>query len=557
MSSRPSRSSKKSPKAEKNAAPTSSWEAGQRRRKPRKPRRLLVTLFTAVLTIVVPAVGISGYYLWRSADYELKKVEEMPAATTLLDRYGRQLTSTGSVRRYQLFFDEIPAFFVDALLAREDQTFWTHPGVDVKGLVRATWRNLKDQDFTQGASTISMQLARNTFDLREKKSLNRKALEIALTYRIEQEYEKKAILTAYLNRIYFGSGAYGLEAAAQTYFNCGATSLNENQSALLAGIIRGPHAFSPFRNLSAALKQRDEVLARLVTTQKITEAEKEAITRQDLALVNPDRSSSAASHVHKAIRRPLDLALTKVPATLGGLEVTTTIEPSLQRKFAELPETLNLPEGCQIGAVGLQPATGDVLAILGSRSPAPGPYNFALDAQRDLGPDLIEPFLAAAVLERRHTPVPDNPVATGRQIGHDECLRMLRRQGFEGKAGKGDDLFRGTFTASPMEIAIALATLENDGQRPKPRFFSKVLEHGHLLFEPSPDLFPALAASSTQFERPAIITSTSLPKTDLWATKSTPDLILTIWLGHATPRKIDPKQRDELSEALTDFLASL
>ncbi|MDB4457518.1 DUF1549 domain-containing protein, partial [Akkermansiaceae bacterium] len=139
----------------------------------------------------------------------------MPERTILLDRNGIEIGTIHGANRRLVEYEEVPTFLKICLFAREDARFMDHEGVDFWGLARATLRNAKDLDFTQGASTLSMQLARNTFDLREKKSLNRKFLEIAITYRIESKFSKSEILTAYLNRIYFGSGFNGIEEGAE------------------------------------------------------------------------------------------------------------------------------------------------------------------------------------------------------------------------------------------------------------------------------------------------------------------------------------------------------
>src|SRR5690606_5231649 len=157
----------------------------------------------------------------------------------------------------------LPDFLVKALQAREDARFFDHAGVDFRGLARATVRNLKDRDFTQGASTLTMQLARNTYDIRAK-SLHRKFLEIALTLRIEARYSKDEIPAHYLTRIYSGAGAEDIEQAARTYCGRSVLALNESDCAMIAGIIRGPHIFSPLRDFEAALEQRDQTLARMV-----------------------------------------------------------------------------------------------------------------------------------------------------------------------------------------------------------------------------------------------------------------------------------------------------
>jgi membrane peptidoglycan carboxypeptidase len=174
--------------------------------------------------------------------FDLDEVAKLPAGTTFYDRNGVEIAAPGGSGRKLVKREDIPDFLVKSLRAREDARFFEHHGVDLRGLARATVRNIKDRDFTQGASTLSMQLARNSFDMREK-SLHRKFLEIALTLRIESRYTKDEILTHYLNRIYFGSGAYGIEQAARTYFGKTTRDLSDGECALIVGIIRGPHIF--------------------------------------------------------------------------------------------------------------------------------------------------------------------------------------------------------------------------------------------------------------------------------------------------------------------------
>ncbi|MCH1510751.1 MAG: transglycosylase domain-containing protein, partial [Akkermansiaceae bacterium] len=180
----------------------------------RSIRRLWAFTWRAGLTLLVPLLGVVSWYVWQASKFDLSLVEKMPARTVLIDRNGVEYGTIHGENRRLITNSEISDFLRKALFAREDSRFLEHEGVDLIGLARATVRNLKDRDFTQGASTLSMQLARNTYELREKKSLNRKFLEIALTYRIEANFTKDEILTHYLNRIYFGSGCNGIEEAA-------------------------------------------------------------------------------------------------------------------------------------------------------------------------------------------------------------------------------------------------------------------------------------------------------------------------------------------------------
>ncbi len=176
------------------------------------PVKLLFQLFVAGLVILSAFIF---FYFMLAMRYDMDEVAKLPAGTIYFDRKGAEITAPGGAGRKLVKREDIPDFLVKSLRAREDARFFEHNGVDVRGLARATVRNVKDRDFTQGASTLSMQLARNCYKMKQK-SLHRKFLEIALTLRIESRYTKDEILTHYLNRIYFGAGADGIEQAAQT-----------------------------------------------------------------------------------------------------------------------------------------------------------------------------------------------------------------------------------------------------------------------------------------------------------------------------------------------------
>ena len=225
---------------------------------------------------------------WRCASIWTKSPNCPPAPRSMTAR-AVEIAAPGGAGRKLVNREDIPDFLVKALQAREDARFFEHHGVDVRGLARATVRNLKDRDFTQGASTLSMQLARNSFEIREK-SLHRKFLEIALTLRIESRYSKDEILTHYLNRIYFGAGADGIEQAARTYFGKATRELTDGECALIVGIIRGPHIFSPFRNLDAAIEQRNQTLNRMVAMGFIDEARRDAIAAEPVRLVDDEQA---------------------------------------------------------------------------------------------------------------------------------------------------------------------------------------------------------------------------------------------------------------------------
>jgi penicillin-binding protein 1A len=195
---------------------------------------------------------------------------------------------------------EVSPSFIDALLAREDTRFHSHRGVDPIGVIRAVVRNITAKSAKQGASTLTQQLARNTFPLGGK-NVHRKLLEAFVAIRIEQHYTKEEVLEHYMNRIYFGTGVYGIETASLSYFGKNAKDLSLAESAMLAGIIRAPTTYSPRKNWKGAMRQRDQVLDRLVTLEKISLAEAEAAKKSPLALTKRPRLQLQENYALDAI----------------------------------------------------------------------------------------------------------------------------------------------------------------------------------------------------------------------------------------------------------------
>lgn len=500
-------------------------------------RRIWEFSWKGGLTLLVPLLLAIGWYAYQASKFDLVEVARMPERTVLIDREGIEFGTIHGANRRLVEYEEIPDFLKKCLFAREDARFLDHQGVDYIGLARATLRNLKDFDFTQGASTLSMQLARNTFDLREKKSLHRKFLEIALTYRVESKFGKDEILTHYLNRIYFGSGCNGIEEAALCYFGKPTSELDRGQSALLVGIIRAPHACSPRRNLEGAIRQRDEVLARLVSTREITRDEADAIMARPLGLRDPDAGEIETSHGTRVLRRPLEIVLNQAQITTGGLRVITSIDFRLQQELENLVQGAAIPADCQMAALALDPRNGDILGVVGCREENPTGFNRALDSHRDLGPDMIAPLIGTIALERGHLPIAGNPVATGRQLKDQDAVQLLKRFGFEGTLGRGDDLYRGTLSASPLELATAYATLLQSGSRPSPVFVRELLQDDKSLFQRPPSFFPAFAEHSRLEKIPRQLSGTSLSNSDFWAATLTPEKVIVLWIGYDKPRR--------------------
>ena len=537
---------------------------------PVKLRGCFKVLLMLPLLAMLVLLSVGLYYHYLSIQYDLDDVTKIPERSIVYDRSGKEYTAVHGERRRLISREEIPDTLVHALYAREDANFPRHHGVDVRGLARATLRNIKDGKFTQGASTLTMQLTRNTYELRAK-SLHRKFLEIALTLRLERRYSKDEILTHYLNRIYFGAGCHGVEQAAQTYFGRPAAELNTAECAMIVGIIRGPHVFSPFRNLERAQDQQDDVYARMVAAGSLTEVSVEEARLQPLRLVPKEDRGSSVSYAHMSIRYQLYNILADHNIRDGGLKIYTTIDSVAQSRCEELLRESITPieDGAdaesenevQAAVVSISPQTGAVLAICGGRDVGESTFNRVYRSKRDLG-NAFRPFLHALALERNKVAIVDSSVQTGRQLGVDETMRLCRRIGFSGPFAKTEDLYRGSLAVSPMELAMAGAILKDGGKKHEPYFIEKITDlHGRTLYEhrinPSPSLSPhagedALGKYKEISSEYGYISSTSAAR-DGWGVRILNDSVTVVWLGYDKPKKMG--EREDVIESIRRLMA--
>jgi len=533
-----------------------------------------------LLVGLILLAAIATFYLVKASSFDLDKVSELPAQTTLLDRDGHPIDISWGTSRHLARRQDLPDFLVQCIQAREDARFYTHPGVDIRGLLRATVRNVKDGDFTQGASTLTMQLARNTYEMRAK-SIHRKLLEIALTLRIEHRYSKDEILTHYLNRIYFGAGCHGIEEASRTYFGKSVSELNEAESSMLIGIIRGPHIFSPIRNFDGAKDQQNEVLDRMIAMDWLTEAEKNRIRQIPITLVPEEQRSSDRSFALQAVRNELATILEAGDIRLDGLIVHTTLDTDWQiRLEAEISKALtkleasadweaprhvdhqpgDTPIYLQCAAVTLDSKTGQTLAWIGGRDFLDSRYDRATGARRDLG-TTFEPFIAAAAAERGKRILPGKAVMTGRQLGPLETARIVKRCGLGGPFLETEDLFRGSAATTPEECATGVATLASDGKRPTPHFITRLMNAtGETLYSRNPEASQAISANAARKARELFDThgssrcyhGTTGSDRDAWLLRVGPSGATAIWIGFDEPARITT---DKGLNALLDKLA--
>jgi len=542
----------------------------------------IVLLFQISLALLVIALGVVFFYFLMASKFDLDEVTELPRGNIYYDRNGMEIDVPGVGGRRVVKREELPEFLVEALMAREDARFYEHGGVDFRGLARATVRNIKDRDFTQGASTLSMQLARNTYEMRAK-SLHRKALEIALTLRVEGRYSKDEILTNYLNRIYFGSGAYGVDQAARTYFGKTVSQLHPGECAMVVGIIRGPHIYSPLRDFEAAIEQRNQTLARMVDARFITQERADAVKDLKISLNKKEQNTIQGSYALRAVGRELETVMEKQDIVLNGLKVYTTLDAGWQKRLEteldsavsdlereknwEHPKHADHQPGTasdylQFAAVTTETKSGAILAFIGGRDYSHSTWD-RTRSKRDLG-SAFEPFVAAAAAERGKLVLRGKPIQTGRQIGAAEVERLAKRCGISGPFLQTEDLFRGAVAATPMEMSVGLATLGNLGKKPQPFMIRRITDsEGKVLFESKVKTTAALSGEAAK-EAVGVLNDISGTrcfigatgsKRDAWTLRLGPSGSTAIWIGFDIPAKIAGESR--LNALLAEFVTRL
>jgi penicillin-binding protein 1A len=526
--------------------PKPDYEDGEEapRRAPHHPPKrkggigsLFLRLGIAVGLIALAAVGVTMLVYWHLAkDFDLTQLGAMPERTVVMDRNGELIAKLHGQNRVIVPLSEVSPNFVKALLSREDSRFYQHGGVDYVGVLRAAMRNVKERRVVQGASTITMQLARNSFPGLDEKTLHRKALEIMLSRRIESQLTKDKILEHYVNRIFFGNQIFGIQQAAKAYFGKDAKALSPGEGALLAGIIRGPSKFSPFSNWEGALLQRNDVLERMIAANEITPAQRDLIKAEPIMLTASPVFKGQGDWIMDAVRHDLDLILAEEEREDGGLKVYTTFDVELQKvALAALEkqastventkgyarktkaqfssswdgrtEVANMPY-LQGAIVLLDNTTGGILAMVGGRDYQQSKYNRASQAERQIG-STIKPFIYAAAMSRGLLPgtlIDDGPipggwspqnsdgsflgqqpmalglirsrntmtVRVGDQAGLPQVAQVLSDAGIAEKLPNGRQTFIGNIGSSVKSVTSAFSAFPNGGVRRRPFIISRI-----------------------------------------------------------------------------------
>ena len=387
-----------------------------------------------IVLVAVTALAVYGWlvseYAARAATFDLQKIQRMESASVILDRNGVPIGKIFIQNRLPVPSDQIPKDMVNAVVAEEDNRFFEHHGVDYLGVLRAAISNWHQGRVKQGASTVTQQLARNSFDLHER-SYKRKLLEMFLAKRIEEQCTKEKIMELYLNRVYFGSGFYGVEAAARGYFGKPAKDLTVGECAMLAGLLKNPNHYSPWNKPAEAKKVRDFVLTRMREMRLISREEYERALELNLSVrkrTNPNRVSYAIdlvrqqaiaalgfdramnegvrihttfdAHLLQTAERSLRARLEAVEKQPGYAHLTYAQYCEINRKAEEAaqrgePVTMPPTPYLQGAVLAVDNATGGILALAGGRDFLHSEYNRAVQGRRPPG-TLFTPFVAAA-----------------------------------------------------------------------------------------------------------------------------------------------------------------
>lgn len=414
----------------------------------RAHRRGFATLLGLVVVLLWTVVGVSAWFVHDIMtglpdSHALRGVGSMAQATTLLDVKGRPAFTIFQEQRIEVPLERVSPLLQRAIVAIEDQRFYDHGGVDVVRVAGAALSNLRLGRAAQGGSTLTQQLARQSF-LTPDKTIRRKLREVVLASRLEREFSKAQILELYLNKVYFGDGLYGAEAAALGYFGRHASELDIAQAALLAGLVKSPSTYAPTVSPDRARARRNVVLQVMRDEGDIDEATYAAAVQTPVRLHDALRAEEAYGQYFKEeVRKQLVQQFGWERVYQGGLRVHTTLDIDLQRAAdAEVRRTVSEIEARQgnrwrarAGAdplqgalVAIDPTTGEVRAMVGGRDFDESHFNRATQARRQPG-SAFKPFVYAAAIEQGYSPATlitglDQPIATlqGAWVPEDEHL---------------------------------------------------------------------------------------------------------------------------------------
>ena len=500
--------------------------------------RLLHTLNLLLLTLVLVVVlVVAGLYFWLNQDLPQlpKNLEQINLSlpTEIYSSDGERIKILGE--RHPIALEDISPFFTKAITAVEDSRFYRHSGIDHRGLVRALWTNLRQKRIAQGGSTITQQLSKNLFFSFERNWV-RKIKELLIAFQLEATFNKDQILEAYCNQIYFGSGAYGVEEAAQVYFRKRARDLTLFQAALLAGLPNSPNNANPFSHYERAMRRTEYVLNRMVSENLVTVEERELALQSDIDLVNPQVESDPNLYFVNQVLEQIEKDYGKEFVHFGGLKILTTLDTRYQKlAFKSARNHLEALEGrvarepgagpLQAALVSIENKSGAVRAMLGGRDYSHSQFNRAVSNNRLPGSS-FKPFVYFTAMEELGyspaTVVKDEPLTIDipgstpwspqnfdeefagdivlkkalmksvnivsakliNEVGPEKVIRTARQFGIKSPLGKNLSLALGTSGLSPYEMASAYSVIANLGIYNEPYLIQHIEDfQGNRLYE--------------------------------------------------------------------------
>lgn len=572
-------------------------------------KRLIVISLSFIILIPLAVFAVSAIVL-ASASKDLSKIAKgpsvLPAQTSKIYAYDAKGTPQLLTN---LFFDQdrvivplsyIPTKFRQAVISIEDERFYVHRGVDFKAITRAVFVDIKAGKAAEGASTITQQYVKNAF-LTSDKTVERKLKEAVLAYELEKILTKDQILEKYLNTIYFGQSAYGIETAAHTFFGKQAKDLTLAEGALLAGIIRIPNAYSPYTNPEKAKMRRDLVLTKMFEKGYIAKNEFEATIKQPIVLVPQKPKNIPAAYFVEYVKQQLIDKYGTNMVFKGGLRVYTTIDQNMQSSAENsVKKVLNRAGDPSASLVSVDPRNGYIKAMVGGTDFNVQKFNLAVQSKRQPG-SAFKPFVLAAALEkgvsvskgyasspvRIKMPGKDWSVRNategsgGRsmnlreamaksvnavfarlimEVGPEKVVAVAKKMGITSPVDPFPSIALGGLRVgvSSLEMASAYATFANNGSHHKPVAIVKVTDSSGKVLEehkPAPvqavnpttaylvtDILKNVIRGGTgraaSIGRPAAgKTGTTQNYGDAWFVGYTPHLSTSVWIGYSDSKK--------------------
>jgi penicillin-binding protein 1A len=538
-------------------------------------------------------IAVVGVLVWAGAHLppiQSLEIPKRPPTIEIVGLDGSVLAQRGEMAGANVSLKDLPPYLPKAFIAIEDRRFYSHFGVDPYGILRAAVTNVLHRGVSQGGSTLTQQLAKNLF-LTQERTFARKLQEAELALWLERKYSKNEILELYLNRVYFGSGAYGVEAAAQRYFGKSARNVTLGEAAMLAGLVKSPSRLAPNRNPEGAEARAKTVLAAMAEGKFITEAQAQATSAHPAISVKP-AGAGTVNYVADWIGEVLDDLVGQIDQSI---RVETTIDPKLQAaaEIAVIDELAakSVKFDVSQGALVAMSPDGAVRAMVGGRNYGESQYNRAVTAKRQPG-SAFKPFVYLTAIEAGLTPEtirPDAPldikgwkpenyghqylgpvtltqalanslntvaVRLGLEVGPKNVVRTAHRLGISSKLEPNASIALGTSEVSMLELVGAYAPFANGGLAVSPHVVTRIktLEGGKIIYARQPDeaiqvIEPRnVAMMDTMMEQTLISgtakkaeipgwqaagkTGTSQDYRDAWFVGYTASLVTGVWLGN-------------------------